>query len=245
VPARVFLVWRNRCHVKGVENQSRAKQVSPVFQSVRKYRCRMSDPTDQQLRSGQRATHCHADQRHALCQRKLLKILLRLLRDHIAKSHLNPFDAPQGTWLSSDTGPQVCRNGHAETCARLNSRRWLKLLRPWWTFGYQAVAYWNRYTRSGRSNAVGSGNGGEPDIAGNFNSAEATVYATSVSEGGVLKAGCGTTGASGATIGEQQTQLSSGRLAPCSPTPQGICKSRTAADSGPDEFIGAEGSNRS
>lgn len=50
VPLWMFLIpWRG-CHIEGVQNQSRPKQVPGIFQSVREYRSRMADPAGEQLR---------------------------------------------------------------------------------------------------------------------------------------------------------------------------------------------------
>jgi hypothetical protein len=62
--------------MEGVQNQSRPKQVAGIFESVREYRSRMADPTDEQLRGGQCSAHGHSDKRYALSQREFSPMLL-------------------------------------------------------------------------------------------------------------------------------------------------------------------------
>jgi hypothetical protein len=82
------------------------------------------------------------------------------------------------------------------------------------------------------------------EIAGAFNFSEPAAHAAWFTDG-IAKVGRGMAGARGGTSGEQQTQWSSGRLAPYKPTPDGACKLNAARALEPDAFIGAAGSNRS
>ena len=59
------------------------------------------------------------------------------------------------------------------------------------------------------------------------------------------KADCGTTGAGGASTGEQQTQRSSCKLALWKWTAEGGCRLTASTASEPHEFIGALGAHRS
>jgi hypothetical protein len=98
--------------------------------------------------------------------------------------------------------------------------------------------------RNGRPKPIGSLKGGDGEVATDLDCVEATPAAKQIAEN-ALQAGSGIMGAGGATIGEQHTQWSSGRLVLRKPTPEGPCRSKTATTSEPHEFIGAVGSHRS
>ena len=98
--------------------------------------------------------------------------------------------------------------------------------------------------RNGRAKPVGLRKGGEGDVSTGQKKTDAMSAAKLIGEH-ALREGSGTTGADGATPGEQHTQWSSGRLVLCKPTPEAPCKSKTTNASEEHEFIGALGSHRS